>query len=47
MINTSVLEKMSGPLCDEVLGMEGSGALLRELGHSNLLVVPLDDGRRW
>ena len=47
MVLTSVLERMSGPLCDEVLEMEGSGKLLRELAHSNLLVVPLDDGRRW
>jgi LuxR family maltose regulon positive regulatory protein len=38
---------MSGPLCDEVLEMEGSGKLLRELAHSNLLVVPLDDGGEW
>jgi LuxR family maltose regulon positive regulatory protein len=47
MIRTSVLERMSGPLCDEVLKTEGSGALLREFGYSNLLVVPLDDGGRW
>jgi LuxR family transcriptional regulator, maltose regulon positive regulatory protein len=47
MIRTSVLEKMSGSLCDEVLKTEGSGALLREVGHSNLLVVPLGDGGRW
>ena len=47
MIRTSVLERMSGPLCDEVLRTESSGALLREFGHSNLLVVPLDDGGQW
>ncbi len=47
MIRTSVLERMSGPLCDEVLKTEGSGVLLREFGHSNLLVVPLEDGGRW
>jgi LuxR family maltose regulon positive regulatory protein len=47
MVRTSVLERMSGPLCDEVLEMEGSGKLLRELAHSNLLVVPLDDGGEW
>ena len=47
MVRTSVLERMSGPLCDEVLVMEGSGKLLRELAHSNLLVIPLDDGREW
>ena len=47
MIRTSVLERMSGPLCDEVLQADGSGALLNKLAHSNLLVVPLDDGGRW
>jgi LuxR family transcriptional regulator, maltose regulon positive regulatory protein len=47
LLRTSVLEKMSGHLCDEVVGMEGSGKLLRELEHSNLLVVPLDDGGEW
>jgi LuxR family maltose regulon positive regulatory protein len=47
MVRTSVLEKLSGPLCDEVLEMEGSGNLLRELARSNLLVVPLDDGGGW
>ena len=47
MVRTSVLERMSGPLCDEVLEIEGSGKLLRELAHSNLLVVPLDDGGEW
>jgi LuxR family transcriptional regulator, maltose regulon positive regulatory protein len=47
MLRTSVLERMSGPLCDEVLKQEGSGALLREFAHANLLVVPLDDGGRW
>jgi LuxR family transcriptional regulator, maltose regulon positive regulatory protein len=47
MVRTSVLERISGSLCDEVLEMEGSGKLLRELAHSNLLVVPLDDGGEW
>jgi LuxR family maltose regulon positive regulatory protein len=47
MIRTSVLEELSGSLCDEVLEMEGSGKLLRELEHSNLLVVPLDDTGGW
>ena len=47
MVRTSVLERMSAPLCDEVLEMEDSGKLLRELAHSNLLVVPLDDSGGW
>ncbi len=43
LVRTSVLEKMSGSLCDEVVGREGSGQLLRELSHSNLFIVPLDE----
>jgi LuxR family maltose regulon positive regulatory protein len=44
---TSVLERLSGPLCDAVLETEGSAALLGELEPSNLLLVPLDDRREW
>src|SRR5215207_1052803 len=47
LLRTSVLEKMSGSLCDEVVGMEGSGKLLRELGYSNLFVVPIDEEGGW
>jgi LuxR family transcriptional regulator, maltose regulon positive regulatory protein len=44
---TSVLEDLSGPLCDAVLARPGSGGTLRDLARSNLLLVPLDrtDGR--
>jgi LuxR family maltose regulon positive regulatory protein len=38
---------MSGPLCEAVLDLPGSGAMLAELARSNLLVVPLDHQRRW
>src|SRR5215218_8245832 len=44
---TSVLERLSGPLCDAVLETQGSAALLGELEASNLFVVPLDDRRQW
>ena len=47
MVRTSVLEEMSGSLCDEVLEMEGSGKLLCDLEHSNLLVIPLNDTGGW
>jgi LuxR family transcriptional regulator, maltose regulon positive regulatory protein len=47
LIQSSVLEEMSGALCDEVLGTEGSSKLLRELTSRNLFVVPLDDGGKW
>jgi LuxR family transcriptional regulator, maltose regulon positive regulatory protein len=47
LIMTSVLEKMTGPLCDAVVGREDSGMLLRELARSNLFVVPLDEHGEW
>ena len=47
MTRTSVLERLSGPLCDAVLGRSGSAELLESLERSNLLLVPLDRRRRW
>src|SRR5215218_8179493 len=47
LLRTSVLERLSGPLCDAVLETEGSTARLRELERSSLFVVPLDDRRQW
>ncbi len=42
---TSVLEELSGPLCDAVLESSGSQDTLEELERSNLFVVPLDRTR--
>ena len=47
LLRTSLLERLSGPLCDAVLETEGSAARLRELERSSLFVVPLDDRREW
>ena len=47
MIHTSILERLSGPLCDAVLEQEGSAATLEALSRSNLFLVPLDDEGRW
>ncbi len=45
---TSILDRMSGPLCDAVLGGgTASTAMLRRLEEHNLLVVPLDRRREW
>jgi len=43
----SVLERLSGPLCDAVLATTGSADLLESLARSNLLVAPLDRRRQW
>ena len=42
---TSVLETMSGPLCDAVLDRKGSALELASLEQANLFVVPLDRHR--
>jgi LuxR family maltose regulon positive regulatory protein len=47
LLRTSVLERLSGPLCDAVLEADGSAGLLVELERSNLFLVPLDDRREW
>ena len=47
LLRTSVLERLSGPLCDAVLQTEGSAQVLGELERSNLFLIPLDDQRRW
>ena len=45
LIQSSVLEELSGPLCDATLATTGSGAMLETIESSNLLVVPLDRRR--
>jgi LuxR family transcriptional regulator, maltose regulon positive regulatory protein len=47
LTRTSVLDRLSGPLCDAVLGTTGSAAMLESLERANLLVVPLDRQREW
>ena len=47
MLRTSVLERLSGPLCDAVLEQEGSAAMLDTLSRSNLFLVRLDDEGGW
>src|ERR1700742_657062 len=47
LTRTAVLERMCGPLCEAVLGMAGSAAILEDLAGSNLLLVPLDRQAEW
>ncbi|UCD38255.1 MAG: helix-turn-helix transcriptional regulator [Fidelibacterota bacterium] len=47
LLETSILERLSGPLCDAVVGRDGSQQILRELERSNLFIVPLDSERFW
>ena len=47
LLKTSILERMSGPLCDSVTGDQDSQAILTRLEQANLFLVPLDDERCW
>lgn len=47
LLQTSVLDRLSGPLCDAVTGQDGGRAMLEALDRGNLFVMPLDDRRRW
>ena len=47
LLETSVLERMCGPLCDTVTNREDGQATLARLERANLFVVPLDDERHW
>jgi LuxR family maltose regulon positive regulatory protein len=44
LVRCSVLERVSGPLCDTVLGTSGSLGVLERLERSDLFVAALGDG---
>jgi ATP/maltotriose-dependent transcriptional regulator MalT len=47
LLETSVLERLSGQLCDAVTGRPGSQVLLEQAERAGLFVVPLDEVRNW
>ncbi len=47
LLETSILDRLSGPLCDMVTGRGDGKARLAALDRGNLFLVPLDDRRRW
>ena len=47
MLRASILERLTGPLCDAVMDQEGSAEMLDALSRSNLFLVPLDDEAGW
>jgi LuxR family maltose regulon positive regulatory protein len=47
LLETSVLERMSAPLCDALTGHKDGQQMLERLEHDNLFVIALDDERRW
>ena len=47
LLATSVLQRLSGPLCDAITGGTDGQELLQACERANLFLVPLDDDRRW
>jgi LuxR family maltose regulon positive regulatory protein len=47
LLRTSILDRLTGPLCDAVTGRDDGQAVLHRLEQGNLFVVPLDEERRW
>jgi LuxR family maltose regulon positive regulatory protein len=47
LLATSILPRLSGPLCAAVTGREDARSILEHLERSNLFLVALDDRRTW
>ena len=47
LLETSVLERLSGELCDAVTGRTESQAMLQDIERAGLFLVPLDEVRGW
>jgi LuxR family transcriptional regulator, maltose regulon positive regulatory protein len=47
LLETSVLDRLSGELCDAVTGRPDGQAMLERIERSNLFLVPLDGVRGW
>jgi LuxR family maltose regulon positive regulatory protein len=47
LLETSILNELSAPLCDAVLGQKHSREMLEDLEQANLFIIPLEEHRRW
>lgn len=47
LLQTVILDRLSGPLCDAVTGQDNGKEILANLERNNLFVIPLDDERHW
>ena len=47
LLQTSILNRLNGLLCDALTGQDDGQATLEMLDHSNLFIVALDEKRRW
>ncbi len=47
LLQTALLNRLTGPLCDALTGQDNGQATLQLLERANLFIVPLDEERRW
>jgi LuxR family maltose regulon positive regulatory protein len=47
LLQTSVLSRLTGSLCDALTGRDNGQQVLETLERANLFIVPLDDERLW
>ncbi len=47
LLQTSILDRLSGPLCDAVTGQQDGKKMLETMERNNLFVISLDDKRKW
>ena len=47
LLQTSILNRLSGDLCNAVTGRADGHSLLERLFNANLFLIPLDDEQRW
>ena len=47
LLQTAILERLCGPLCDAVTGQHDGSTRLEALHRGNFFIVPLDDRRQW
>ncbi len=47
LLQTAILDRLNGSLCDAVTTLEGGSARLEALQRGNFFVIPLDDKRNW
>lgn len=47
LLETSILERFTSPLCNEMMGANNAPEMLMRLEQANLFIVPLDNERHW
>ena len=47
LLQTSILNRLTGPLCDAITQGHDGNEVLQNLEQANMFVIPLDEERRW